>query len=221
MTHSDSSTSGAATGPDFSPEATLIDKGYTHIAGVDEAGRGPLAGPVVAAAVILDPSRIPQGLNDSKKLSAPRREQLFTHLLASARIGIASAPPQLILERNIRGATLWAMNQAVLTLNISPDMVLVDGRDIPPGLPCDAQALVKGDARSLSIAAASIVAKVSRDAMCHVLDRAAPAYGFGAHKGYGTRTHLQALEALGPLSHHRAGFAPVRAALKQRTSTSV
>lgn len=199
--------------PDFALEQQLIAQGFSHIAGIDEAGRGPLAGPVVAAAVILDAANIPEGLNDSKKLSARRRVQLFDQIVAHSYVSIASAPPKIIATRNIRGATLWAMRQAALGLAFTPDHCLVDGRDVPPLLPSPAQAVIKGDSISLSIAAASIVAKVTRDRMCATLEQAQPDYGFAQHKGYGTALHLTALTKFGASPHHRAGFGPVTRAL--------
>lgn len=207
--------------PDFSHEQLLLDRGARIVAGVDEAGRGPLAGPVVVAAVRLDPHRIPSGLNDSKKLSAERREELYAEIMASAEVAIATAPPDAIVALNIRGATLAAMARAVLALPRAPDRVLVDGRDVPMGLPCPGQALVGGDGRSVSIAAASIVAKVTRDRMCKVMDCDAPGFGFAGHKGYGTAAHLAALQAHGPCRHHRRDFAPVAALLMVKTTVLV
>ncbi|MGJ8527063.1 ribonuclease HII [Maritalea sp.] len=194
--------------PDFSIEKQFRKKGLT-VCGVDEAGRGPLAGPVVTAAVILDPDSIPEGLNDSKKLTAKKRDTLYDQIMATAHVGIASAPPATIYEQNIRGATLFAMAQAVKALALSPDIALIDGRDIPPLLPCRGQALIKGDSRSLSIAAASIIAKVTRDRMCVLLDQSLPQYGFAKHKGYGTGLHMQALQNHGATAHHRADFKPI------------
>ena len=184
------------------------------MAGVDEAGRGPLAGPVVVAAVVLDAHNIPAGLDDSKKLSARRRESLFEAICATAHVAVFSASPGAIAARNIRGATLWAMTRAIAALSVSADFALIDGRDVPPGLTCGAQAVIGGDGRSVSIAAASIVAKVTRDRMCPVLDVACPGYGFAAHKGYGTARHLAALKRLGATPHHRAGFGPVAEVLQ-------
>ncbi len=201
--------------PDFTLETSLIAQGFQIVAGVDEAGRGPLAGPVVAAAVVLDPDAIPAGLNDSKKLSAKRREALFEEICASAFVSIVSAPPDVILARNIRGATLWAMARAVAALPITVGHVLVDGRDIPPDLGCTGQAVIGGDGKCLSIAAASIVAKVARDRSCAVMETDCPDHGFASHKGYGTAQHLAALELHGPTVHHRTGFAPVSALLQR------
>lgn len=197
------------TEPDYSHELALQAQGARIVAGVDEAGRGPLAGPVVVSAVVLDPARIPVGLNDSKKLSADRREALFEQIVACAFVAVVVAPPSIIASRNIRGATLWAMTQAVRSLSVAADRALIDGRDIPLGLPCEGLALIGGDGRSVSIAAASIVAKVTRDRMCAIMDCDAPAFGFSGHKGYGTPAHLRALITHGPCRHHRAEFAPV------------
>jgi len=187
----------------------LIAQGARHVAGVDEAGRGPLAGPVVAAAAILDPNRIPTGLNDSKKLTPKRRAALFAEIMATARIAIVAAPPALIDTLNIRGATLWAMRHAVLGLAVTPDHALIDGRDIPDGLPCPADFVIGGDGKSVSIAAASIVAKVMRDRMCPVMDCDHPGFAFAQHKGYGTAIHMTALQDYGATPHHRRSFAPV------------
>jgi len=199
--------------PDFSHEAMLYARGARCVVGVDEAGRGPLAGPVVVAAVRLDPARIPEGLNDSKKLTPERREELFAEIMAVADVAVVSAPPSDILSLNIRGATLAGMARAVRALHCTADRVLVDGRDVPPGLPCPAIALIGGDGRSVSIAAASIVAKVMRDRMCAIMDCDAPHFGFAGHKGYSTAAHLAALSEHGPCRHHRSAFAPVAALL--------
>ncbi|NVK36088.1 MAG: ribonuclease HII [Rhodobacteraceae bacterium] len=182
------------------------------MAGVDEAGRGPWAGPVVTAAVILDYDRLPVGLNDSKKLTEAKRAILFDQIMESAWVGYSSASPETIDRLNIRGATLGAMVQSVKALAIAPQMVLVDGRDIPPGLAQAGQSLIKGDGRCLCIAAASIVAKVVRDRMMIHLDTLCPGYGFAAHKGYGVPVHQKALQHLGPSPHHRKSFKPVRLA---------
>ena len=180
------------------------------LCGVDEAGRGPWAGPVVTAAVVLDYDNVPEGLNDSKKLTEVRREELFEKIVSSATVCCASASPASIDSMNIRAATLAAMVRAVNGLAGIPDYVLVDGRDVPPGLKQPGQALVKGDARCLCVAAASIVAKVTRDRMMVRLEQHVPGYGFAQHKGYGVPRHQAALEALGPSPHHRMSFKPVR-----------
>lgn len=207
--------------PDFSHEQMLMARGARFVAGVDEAGRGPLAGPVVVAAVRLDPERIPAGLNDSKKLTAERRDALYDEIMASADVAVVSAPPSDILSLNIRGATLAAMARAVRALPRPADRVLVDGRDVPPGLDCPGTALIGGDGRSVSIAAASIIAKVTRDRMCAIMDCDAPHFGFSGHKGYGTAAHLSALDQHGPCRHHRETFAPVAALLVRRTTVIV
>lgn len=197
-------------GPDFSLELAARREGFWPVAGTDEAGRGPLAGPVVAAAVLLDPDAIPAGLNDSKKLSAQRREELFELILASARVSIASSSAGHIDVRDIRKASLDAMRRAVAGLELEPAMVLADGRDVPDGLPCRGKAVVKGDARSVSIAAASIVAKVTRDRMMARASLALPGYGFEIHAGYGTPQHRRAIQAHGPCMLHRMSFRTFR-----------
>jgi len=187
------------------------------IAGVDEAGRGPLAGPVAAAAVILDPNNLPDGADDSKKLSAPARARLFDEILAGAlAVGIGFGSLEEIERINIRAASLLAMRRALLALSIRPDCALIDGNALPDALLCPAQAIVKGDALCLSIAAASIVAKTARDRMMARLHKRFPPYGFDRNAGYGTASHLEALARHGPAECHRASFAPVRAALEQR-----
>ena len=201
--------------PDYAIEQALKAKGAQYIAGIDEAGRGPLAGPVVAAAVVLNPTRAPDGLNDSKKLSAKKRDSLFDVIMATSRVSIAVAPPSIIDQLNIRGATLWAMREAAFGLVPYANHALIDGKDIPDGLPCPASFVIGGDAKSISIAAASIVAKVTRDRMCPIMDLDYPGFSFDRHKGYGTAVHMAALAGLGPTPHHRASFAPVMAAAKR------
>jgi ribonuclease HII len=181
------------------------------IAGVDEAGRGPLAGPVAAAAVILDPQGIPEGIADSKTLSEERREQLFAAILAQARaVSFCLLPPAEVDRLNIRGATLEAMRRAVAGLSLRPALVLIDGRDIPPGLPCPARAIIGGDGTEPAIGAASIVAKVMRDRLMMRLGAEIPAYGFEMHKGYGTAKHKRAILQAGGSPHHRQSFAPFK-----------
>jgi ribonuclease HII len=182
-----------------------------HVVGIDEAGRGPLAGPVVAAAVVLDPKRIPQGLDDSKKLTASRREELFEQICATAAFAVAFASPARIDRDNILRASLWALARAVHALPEMPKHVLVDGRD-KLDTPCDCEAVIGGDALVMSIAAASIIAKVSRDRLMCKLALDHPGYGFESHMGYGVPAHLDALDRLGPTVHHRRFFAPVAAA---------
>lgn len=195
---------------DFSREQAAMAAGHARIAGVDEVGRGPLAGPVVAAAVILDPLAVPDGLADSKELALARREELFGTILASAlAVGIGSASASEIDRINIRQATLLAMRRAVTALPLKPALVLVDGND-PPQLACSCEAIIGGDALISSIAAASIIAKVTRDRMMARLSLAYPAYGFASHVGYGTAQHRAALKAHGPCPAHRYSFAPVK-----------
>ena len=190
------------------------------IAGVDEAGRGPLAGPVVAAAVILDDQNPIAGLNDSKKLTAARREQLFDQIRAKALCcSIAEASVEEIDQINILQATMLAMRRAVEGLRLRPAQVLVDGNRIPV-LNVPVEAIVKGDAKVTSIAAASILAKVHRDRLCDDLHARHPGYGFATHKGYPTPDHLQALQNLGPCPDHRQSFGPVRAAAASRAGES-
>lgn len=201
-------------GPDFSLERRGMADHGGPVAGTDEAGRGPLAGPVVAAAVILDEAAIPDGLDDSKKLTAKRRESLFDEICVNAHVAIAVASPARIDATDIRRASLWAMTAAVRRLTVRPALVLADGRDVPDGLPCAGSAVIKGDSRSLSIAAASIAAKVARDRLMSEIAEAFPGYEFEKHKGYGTKAHMAALERLGPCPHHRRSFAPIRALIK-------
>jgi ribonuclease HII len=183
------------------------------VAGVDEAGRGPLAGPVVAAAVILDDLAPIKGLADSKTLTARRRELLFDQIRARALCcSIASASAEEIDRLNILQATLLAMSRAVLGLRILPRHVVVDGNQVPV-LPMPVSALIKGDSKMAAISAASILAKVQRDRWCLDLHEQFPAYGFASHKGYPTAAHLAALQTHGPCPAHRRSFAPVRAAL--------
>jgi ribonuclease HII len=178
-------------------------------AGVDEAGRGPLAGPVVAAAVILDELNPIHGLNDSKKLSAKRREALFDEIRARALcFAIAESSVQEIDEINILQATLLAMKRAVEALRLPPKLVLVDGNRLPT-LSIRAEAIVQGDALVPAISAASILAKVHRDRLCEAMHQRYPVYGFDQHKGYGTAQHMAALQAHGPADCHRMTFAPV------------
>ncbi len=186
------------------------------VAGVDEAGRGPLAGPVVAAAVILDDCHPISGLADSKKLSAARREALYDEIRAKALCCcIAQASVEEIDRLNILQATLLAMQRAVAGLRLKPGLVLVDGNRLPL-LEMRAEAIVRGDAKVAAISAASILAKVTRDRGLEQLDQCFPQYGFARHKGYGTAEHLQALSVHGPCPEHRRSFAPVAQALRSR-----
>ncbi|MBB4568543.1 ribonuclease HII [Rhizobium leucaenae] len=196
--------------PTFELELIARRAGHWPVAGADEAGRGPLAGPVVAAAVILDPERIPEGLNDSKQLSVLRREALFVEILATATVSIASSSAARIDITDIRKASLDAMRRAICSLAVPASYVLTDGLDVPFGLACPGKAVVKGDARSFSIAAASIVAKVTRDRMMARAGDVFPAYGFASHVGYGTPEHRAGIEKHGPCSLHRMSFRPLR-----------
>ncbi len=206
--------------PTFRRERKAINGGIWPVAGCDEAGRGPLAGPVVAAAVILDPRRIPRGLNDSKKLTPEARELLYAKICATAEVAVAFAPPVRIDRDNILRASLWALARAVAALPVKPRLVFVDGRDkIDAG--CDCQAVISGDALVASIAAASIVAKVTRDRLMARLGLAHPGYGFERHMGYSVPEHFAALGRLGPTIHHRRSFAPVAALLNEPDAAEI
>jgi ribonuclease HII len=196
-------------GPDFSEERKLIASGARLVAGVDEVGRGPLAGPVTAAAVVLDPNRIPAGLNDSKALSAKVRDRLFDEIHSVAEVSVAHATVEEIDRLNILRASHLAMCRAVSGLPRPPDQALIDGNMIPRDLGCDGVALIKGDARSVSIAAASIVAKVVRDRIMVDLAQQHPGYGWEKNAGYPTKAHREALLSLGVTPHHRRSFKTV------------
>lgn len=197
-------------GPHLEHEAALRAQGFARIAGVDEVGRGPLAGPVVAAAVVLDPDRIPPGLDDSKRLAPAAREAAARAIRDSAQWGLGQASVEEIEALNILGATFLAMRRALAALDPSPDHALIDGDRLPPGLAIPARAVVGGDGASLSIAAASILAKVWRDQLMVALAQQHPGYGWETNMGYGSKSHMAALQRLGPTPHHRRGFAPVR-----------
>jgi len=198
--------------PTFELEAAELQLHGGPVAGVDEAGRGPLAGPVVAAAVILDPDRIPDGINDSKVLDEETRETLYGRIRATAIVGVGIADVKRIDRDNILAATLWAMAQAVGQLAVVPKLAAIDGNRAPK-LDCPARTIVKGDARCLSIAAASIIAKVTRDRLMVALAAKVPGYGFERHKGYGTAEHHEAIKRLGVTPHHRRSFRAVQLAL--------
>ena len=188
-------------------DALYRERGVLQLCGVDEAGRGPLAGPVYAAAVILDPDVVIDGVNDSKKLSEKRREALFDEICEKAvAYGIASASVEEIEEMNVLQATFLAMSRAVAALSVTPDLVLVDGNQVPRDIDFPIETVIKGDARSASIAAASILAKVSRDRHMLALDEQYPQYAFSKHKGYGTKVHCEALQTFGPSPEHRLSF---------------
>lgn len=201
--------------PDLSFEKAWYAQGARWIAGVDEVGRGPLSGPVMAAAVVLDLESIPLGLNDSKQVSPKRRAALVKALIDVAQIGVGSASVEEIDAVNIRQATFLAMRRAIADLPHRPDAALIDGRDVPKGLPCPAQAIIKGDGKSLSIAAASIVAKQARDALMIQLAAEFPGYGWDRNMGYPTKEHREALTRLGISPHHRRSFKPVHNILYQ------
>jgi len=203
------------TGPDLSFEMAARGRGFVRIAGVDEAGRGPLAGPVTAAAVVLDPARIPAGLNDSKKLGQRQRERLAAEILAVAEVSVAHASVAEIDSLNILRASHLAMMRAIEGLPEMPDHVLVDGTLLPRDLRLSAEAVVRGDARVLSISAASIVAKISRDRIMVDLAQQHPGYGWEHNAGYPTKCHKNAMRNLGLTPHHRRSFKPVHQMLYQ------
>ena len=196
--------------PDLELERELIERGRAPVAGIDEAGRGPLAGPVVAAAVILPRGYSQEFLDDSKKVSSKRRDLLYEELTRDSQVcwGVAFAEVGEIDELNILRATHVAMERAALALPVQPAFCLIDGLDVP-GFPLEAKGVVKGDGISLSIAAASIIAKVTRDRRMQELADEFPVYGFAKHKGYGTQIHMKALREYGPCREHRRSFAPV------------
>lgn len=206
--------------PDYSFELSAQARGLIRVAGTDEVGRGPLCGPVTAAAVVLDPARIPAGLNDSKKLSAKRRAELAAEIMVSADWCVAHASVEEIDALNILQASHLAMCRAVAGLRLAPDHVLVDGNRLPRDLGLSAEALVKGDGRSVSIAAASILAKEARDALMVDLAQQYPGYGWERNAGYPTRDHLEALLNLGVTPVHRRSFKPVHNILCQDKSVS-
>ena len=203
------------TQPDFSFEHAALARGYLYIAGVDEVGRGPLAGPVCAAAVILDPDNIPDGLNDSKKLTAKRRDALYDQIMDVADVSLAEATVAEIDTHNILRASHIAMVRAIAGLHRTADYALIDGNMIPRGLEISSEPIIKGDARSLSISAASIVAKVWRDR--HMVDLAQqfPHYGWERNAGYPTAQHKLGLERFGVTPHHRRSFKPIHNILYQ------
>lgn len=205
-------------GPDYSIEQLAQAEGARLVAGVDEVGRGPLAGPVTAAAVILDPARIPEGLNDSKRLTAKRRAALKDQLMACADVSIAHASVAEIDELNILRASHLAMERAVAGLRQTPDLALIDGNMIPLGLSVPARSVVKGDAISVSIAAASIVAKTCRDRIMWDLAQQYPGYGWETNAGYPSKSHREALQNLGVTPHHRRSFRPVHNILYQENN---
>jgi ribonuclease HII len=204
--------------PDFAHETLAYGRGALRVAGVDEVGRGPLAGPVTACAVRLDPNRIPEGLRDSKVLTRDRREALYVEIVAVAEVSVAHASVEEIDSLNILRASHLAMERAVASLGA--DHALIDGNMVPRGLGCGATAIIGGDALCLSIAAASIVAKVTRDRIMVDLAQQHPGYGWEANAGYPTKAHLDALQNLGVTPWHRRSFKPVHNILYQEVSVS-
>jgi len=204
--------------PTFQIEADLIEKGISPVCGIDEAGRGPWSGPVVAAAVILDGDNIPDGINDSKKLSPVRRNELFNIIEQTSLVGVGIVDVGDIDRLNILQATFLAMRKAVANLKTAPAVALIDGTG-KPALSCEMQTLIKGDQRSLSIAAASIIAKVTRDRIMENLGLQFPHYGWERNKGYGTAAHRAGLASHGVSIHHRRSFKPIQALLQANSFT--
>lgn len=204
---------------DFSAEKWLMENRHVRsIAGIDEVGRGPWAGPVVAAAVILNPDDLPLDAQDSKKLTAKKREALYPLILEKAQVGIGQASVAEIDEMNILRATFLAMERAVANLPTAPDFAVIDGNKIPKNMPCASHCVVKGDGKVLSIACASIVAKVYRDKLMAELGEAHPHYGWHTNAGYGTKIHQEGLAKFGITSHHRRSFAPIAKIFQQQKS---
>tara|TARA_R110000868_G_scaffold262401_2_gene521032 strand:- start:14409 stop:15026 length:618 start_codon:yes stop_codon:yes gene_type:complete len=201
--------------PDFSIEKTQYKSGKNVVVGVDEVGRGPWAGPVVAAAVWIDPDKIPYGATDSKKLTAKKRDDLAEVILRDAQCSIAECSVEEVDALNIREATFLAMERAVAGLNLPVDYIYVDGNALPKNLPCVSEAVVKGDSKVLSIACASIVAKVYRDKMMADLAKDYPHYGWERNAGYGTKLHQEGLALYGVTDHHRKSFKPIQALLEK------
>jgi len=206
--------------PDYTFEEAALLCGATRIAGVDEVGRGPLAGPVTAAAVVLDANNVPGGLNDSKVLTAKRRETLYEELLKVADVSVSHASVEEIDEINILRATHLAMERAIAGLQTPPDHLLIDGNMLPRGVTISAETIVKGDARSVSISAASIVAKIVRDRLMWDLAQQFPGYGWETNAGYPSPAHKEALRNLGVTPHHRRSFKPVHNILYQDKTVS-
>lgn len=202
------------TTPTFAYEEQYWQHDITYIAGVDEVGMGALAGPVVAAAVIFTPNQELEGIRDSKALTAKKREELFIYIQEQAYAwGIGEASVEEITELNIRQAAYLAMRRALAAMSQVPEVVLVDGNVIPNDLPAAAESIIKGDAKSFSIAAASILAKVHRDGIMVQLSQQYPQFGFESHKGYGSKIHMEAIQEYGPSPHHRPTYAPIAQAL--------
>jgi ribonuclease HII len=204
--------------PSFELEAELMDKYHGPVAGIDEAGRGPWAGPVVVAAVILNPDRIPDGLNDSKVLTPEAREDRYAEIVATSIVSVAIGPVRQIDRINILQASLWGMRAAYRRLRVPAGAALIDGNIVPKRFPCKARAVVGGDGLSLSVAAASIVAKVTRDRLMVKLSRRYRRYAWDSNKGYGTPEHAAAIKKHGVCTHHRRSFSPIERALRLLTN---
>jgi ribonuclease HII len=204
--------------PSFALEAELMDKYHGPVAGIDEAGRGPWAGPVVVAAVILNPDRIPAGLNDSKVLTPEAREDRYAEIIATSIVSVVIGPVRQIDRINILQASLWGMRAAYRRLRVPAGAALIDGNIVPKRFPCKARAVVGGDGLSLSVAAASIVAKVTRDRLMVKLSRRYRRYAWDSNKGYGTPEHAAAIKKHGVCTHHRRSFSPIERALRLLTN---
>ena len=200
--------------PSFELEAAMMDEHGGPVVGIDEAGRGPWAGPVVVAAVILDPNRIPEGLNDSKLMTPQAREDRYAEIVATSIVAVVIGPVRQIDRINILQASLWGMRAAYRRLGVPVGSALIDGNIVPKRFPCKARAVVGGDGLSLSVAAASIVAKVTRDRMMVKLSRRYRRYAWDSNKGYGTREHAEAIKKHGVCTHHRRSFSPIERALR-------
>ncbi len=199
--------------PTFDFEEAMMSQYQGPVAGIDEAGRGPWAGPVVIAAVILNPDRIPEGLNDSKVLTPDAREDRYEEIMATAQVSVVISPVKRIDRINILQASLWGMRAAYRGLGVPMGSALIDGNIVPKRFPCKARAVVGGDGLSLSVAAASIVAKVTRDRLMVKLSRRYRRYAWDSNKGYGTREHAEAIKKHGVCIHHRRSFSPIERAL--------
>jgi ribonuclease HII len=200
--------------PSFDLEAAFMEQYGAPVAGIDEAGRGPWAGPVVVAAVILNPNRIPEGLNDSKQLTPQERDERYVEIMATSIVSVAIGPVKQIDRINILQASLWGMRRAYRGLQVPVGAAIIDGNIVPKRFPCKARAVVGGDGLSLSVAAASIIAKVTRDRMMVKLSRRYRRYAWDSNKGYGTREHAEAIKKHGVCTHHRRSFSPIDRALR-------
>jgi ribonuclease HII len=199
--------------PSFDLEAAMMDRYRGPVAGIDEAGRGPWAGPVVVAAVILDPDRIPEGLNDSKLMTPEAREDRYHAIIATSIVSVVIGPVKQIDRINILQASLWGMRAAYRRLGVPVGSALIDGNIVPKRFPCKARAVIGGDGLSLSVAAASIIAKVTRDRLMVKLSRRYRRYAWDSNKGYGTPEHAAAIKKHGVCTHHRRSFSPIERAL--------